>query len=173
MHPRCKTLPKGSWIDRLVKSNLRWEGIVFSLGVIHIHGPSLNQTLDFSNGPQKLEAHLFDVKEDLGHDGRELVARYLTTKSDVNIEVQNLNSTPALSFKVEAKGIGTLALTNVSARVQGKLLTGAADYSITISEHTYLRFTSNQLIYSFSRTSYSHFQAGNNRGHLRRSGWRR
>ena len=149
------------------------ERIVFSLGVIYTHGSSLNQTLDLSNGPRQLEARLFDVKDGLDHDGRELIARYLTTKSDINIDVQNLDSTPALKFKVEAKGIGTLALTNVSARVVGKLLAGTADYSITISGHTYLRFTSDQLISSFSRTSSSHLQAGNNRGHLRRSGRRR
>jgi hypothetical protein len=62
-----------------------------------------------------------------------------------------------LQFEVQATGIATLDVKDIIAWVRPGVFIGNADYSITISRHTYLRFKSNQLIPSFSRTSSSKF----------------
>jgi hypothetical protein len=173
MHPRCNPLLKGSLNDRLVKSHIRWGGIIFSLGVILTHGSPFNQTLDFSNGACQLEARFFDGRPNLIHSAREFFSQYFTTKSEINLDVLILKSTSPLQFEVQATGIATLDVKDIIAWVRPGVFIGNADYSITISRHTYLRFKSNQLIPSFSRTSSSKFHGGNHRAQLRRNGWRR
>ena len=129
--------------------------IVFYLGVILTRGSPLDQTLDLSSGLRQLEAHFFDDGANLNHDGREFIAQYFTTKNDINLIVLILHTTSALEFETQITGIATLGVKDLIAWVRGGIFGGSAEYSITIGGHTYVRFTRNQLISSFSRTSSS------------------
>ena len=88
------------------------------------------------------------------------MAQYFTTKNDISLVVMIVHTTlAALEFEAQITGIATLGVKDIVAWVRGRILAGSADYSITIGGHSYVRFTRNQLISSFSRTSSSMFHA--------------
>ena len=115
----------------------------------------MNQTLDLSSGLRQLEAHFFEDGPNLNHDGREFMAQYFTTKNEINLVILIIHTTSALEFETQITGIATLGVKDLIAWVRGGTLFGSADYSVTIGGHTYVRFTRNELISSFSRKSSS------------------
>ena len=102
---------------------------------------------------------MIDDGPNLNHDGREFVAQYFTTENNINLDILILNTSSALEFEAQITGIATLGVKDIVAWVRGRILAGSADYSITIGGHSYVRFTRNQLISLFSRTSSSMFHA--------------
>ena len=115
----------------------------------------MSQTLDLSSGLRQLEAHFFEDGPNLNHDGREFMAQYFTTKNEINLVILIIHTTSALEFETQITGIATLGVKDLIAWVGGGTLFGSADYSVTIGGHTYVRFTRNELISSFSRKSSS------------------
>lgn len=92
-------------------------------------GKIKSQTLNFSGGPLQLEAHFFEDGPNLNVDGIEFVDRYITTEDDIELV---LNTTSALQLSAQVTGIATLGVKNLVAWVRGGIITGGAEYSITI-----------------------------------------